>query len=347
MQLPWVRHHNLRGAGDGFIWPNLSLLPEGGYTRAVWYADDDVPDHARVRYMAQGERFVRTPFVEMALREIVDSTITRLEESGLRHTALQKEWSAIRATPADERDFCLAAARLGLDPYSLADGISEKLVAASERLGKDLLDEYLDAIDVDLMDDGVRWVEESSDRIDEMAQPGGRRPLPALVTSGSDDTSAYLPWERGYQEAAKLREMLNLSIIEAFAVEEFFAVAEHQFVGRGLQALAARSNGGEGALVLAKSVASGPARFTEARALWHLLHEPNRDRFLITENRSDRNRTARAFAAELLAPASGIADRIDADPSLATQSDIEQAAEHFRVSPVLIQHQIQNQLAYA
>jgi len=35
-QETWLRQHNLRGAGNGMPWPDLTLVPEGGVTRVVW-----------------------------------------------------------------------------------------------------------------------------------------------------------------------------------------------------------------------------------------------------------------------------------------------------------------------
>ena len=33
---PWLRQHDLPGAGDGMAWPDLTLVPEGAVTRVVW-----------------------------------------------------------------------------------------------------------------------------------------------------------------------------------------------------------------------------------------------------------------------------------------------------------------------
>ena len=53
---------------------------------------------------------------------------------------------------------------------------------------------------------------------------------------------------------------------------------------------------------------------------------------------------ARAFAAELLAPAAGIRQFLD---RLGRQDDLalESTAQHFGVSPILIRHQYDNQVA--
>lgn len=46
----WARHHNLRSVGEGFFWPNLSILPEGRLTRLLWHADEAPSPHSPLRY---------------------------------------------------------------------------------------------------------------------------------------------------------------------------------------------------------------------------------------------------------------------------------------------------------
>jgi len=346
-QWPWMRHHNMRGVGDGFIWPNLTFLPEGDFTRVVWAADAEPVTGARIRYTTHGESLLRTAYLEAAFQDVVHSTITRLEEAGVQDTPLQREWEALLRTPDDERDFCVAAARLGLDPYDVPQPMSDAIIRVGREVDADLLSDYLDAVDLDRVDSGVDWLKRSAAIIHEMAQ-GGQvgTPLDLTQAASGPQSPAYLPWERGYDQAVSLREVLDIPVTESFPVEDFFAVRKHRFDGRGLQALGAPANGHKGALVLARSVPRGPARFTQGRALWHSIFESSRSQFLLTEARSDRNRTARAFAAELLAPAEGIATVIGSDPVLASQSDVEHAAQHYRVSPLVVQFQIRNQLAY-
>ena len=46
----------------------------------------------------------------------------------------------------------------------------------------------------------------------------------------------------------------------------------------------------------------------------------------------------------MLAPASGIAQYLRQPDRPVTQDDVEEVATHFRVSPMLVQHQVENQL---
>src|SRR5215468_10061643 len=51
---PWLAQHNLRGADDGMAWPNLTLVPEGNGTRAVW-APDACPGLGGIRFVSVGD----------------------------------------------------------------------------------------------------------------------------------------------------------------------------------------------------------------------------------------------------------------------------------------------------
>jgi hypothetical protein len=52
-----------------------------------------------------------------------------------------------------------------------------------------------------------------------------------------------------------------------------------------------------------------------------------------------------AGPAELLAPAQGVAQQLGDGADVITSEDLEPVARHFRVSPMVIQHQVENQLA--
>jgi Zn-dependent peptidase ImmA (M78 family) len=79
-----------------------------------------------------------------------------------------------------------------------------------------------------------------------------------------------------------------------------------------------------------------------SRAFWHVICE-DEPHFLVTAAYTDHQKVERAFAAELLAPTEGIAKELD-NISMVTQEDLEQVAEHFGVSTMVVEHQLENQL---
>ncbi len=111
------------------------------------------------------------------------------------------------------------------------------------------------------------------------------------------------------------------------------------FADAGLQALGGSSGSGSATLVLTPRK-SQTKRFAAARALWHFGGPDRADRFLLTPARTSAYQAERAFAAEFLAPADGLRQIL---PVVADDA-LEATATHFGVSPLLIRHQVDNQL---
>jgi Zn-dependent peptidase ImmA (M78 family) len=90
-------------------------------------------------------------------------------------------------------------------------------------------------------------------------------------------------------------------------------------------------------------VAAVSAAF-EVRIEWRVLTRPRQHSFMLSAARGHDERVAGAFAAELLAPAEGIRRSLEA---LGRQDDaaLEAVAWHYGVSPLLVRHQYDNQLA--
>jgi Zn-dependent peptidase ImmA (M78 family) len=122
-------------------------------------------------------------------------------------------------------------------------------------------------------------------------------------------------------------------------------VKKHLHPDQGLQGLGGLSADGGAALVLRRQFKKPVLRFSMGRALWHLTEDHSAERFLLTTSHTDRQRSERAFAAELLAPAQGVLQFVPTGGGIVTAEDVEDIAGHFSVSPLVIRHQVENQLA--
>jgi hypothetical protein len=111
-------HHSIRASGDGFAWPDLLIVPDDSETRLVWGGDSAHPSNWPIKFLTRGDFRVQSEHVQHELELLVTGTLTRLSEQGVTGTVLEKEWAAIQQTDPDEAEYCRAAARLGLDPYS-------------------------------------------------------------------------------------------------------------------------------------------------------------------------------------------------------------------------------------
>jgi hypothetical protein len=341
-----LHRHNLRSAGEGFRWPDLTLVPEGQTTRLVWWRDREVPTTIPIRYIGQGESFLDGKAVETTLSAFVESVLTRLSEQGVAHTTLAAEWDNLKQTDQEEAQFCLAAARLGLDPYSEAAAIESEILRAADQLGEHVFDDFVDAVSPQQIGAGLEWIAEARSLIESQSGPANqivgrlRADLHRETTVGPRNR----PWERGWQQAGRLRQLLGAQVEEVFDLSDLVVPKVRSTPDRGLQAAGGASGGSTPVVVLGRAQSDEVSRFTLARGLWRILsqHDPL---FLVTAAHTDKQKAERAFAAELLAPAAGIAQRLEDGAGAITMEDLEPVAQHFRVSPLVIQHQVENQLA--
>ena len=340
-----LRRHSLRAIGDGFLWPNLLVVPEGDQTRLIWRRDSPAAPDRVIRFLTQGDVLVDRASVTREFSGLISEVLTRLAERGVSGTPLHKEWQAIQETDRDETAYCLAAARLGLDPYSEAEPYERSILGAAERLSGRLLDDFFDAVEPDSIDQDLAWIDSARQLIGREDHADQMTAVQSLRSEvGANYRDEYeAPWERGWRQARRICGVLGANETEPFDLT-FFVSGVHQQVGdRGLLAAGGAGERVAPIVVIGQHRAESTRRFTLARALWHQVWD-DEPVFLVTTAYTDRQKVERAFAAELLAPASGIAHLLGFDPSEASPEDVDQVAESLNVSPMVVQHQLQNQL---
>lgn len=337
-----ARRHCMRSAGDGFLWPNLIIVPEGSETLLRWSTDGIQPPGRGIRYLGQGNKLVDSVLVTRVLAGVVESVIARLNDQGIDDAPLLEEWDAIQQADEEEVQFCLAAARLGLDPYSEAAAYENALVRSGRELQGKLLEDFLNVVNPQRLDSALDWVASARDVV---AGSTGRQELLLTTRAALRDefsTGDRLPWRRGWRQARRVREECGLDPGARIDPGRYVTSVSRPLVDGRLQAVGGTgSNLVAAAVVLGGSPKENARRFTLSRALWHFLAEDD-PIFLVTASYNDRQKIERAFAAELLAPARGIEERLGSD-SLA-EEDLEEIADHFGVSVKVVEHQIQNQL---
>ncbi len=340
--------HSVRASGDGFAWPDLLIVPDGDQTRFAWESDRQAISNRPVRFMGRGDAWVGGDIVRHQLGALVNSVLTRLSEQGISGTALAREWEAIQQTSQDEADYCRAAARLGLDPYGDAEVYEDQIIEAAGTLSDNLLEDFFDAVDPDRMKTALDWlsrarrtIERSARRL-ETAQP--EIPLAAkaeMTLEGASDNVA--PWDVGYHQARSIRDQIAPDKTLPFDVERYVETTTRQGGDLSLQAVGRGASLGSPFVVLGRSGLPTSKRFTLSRALWHSIWDSS-PTFVVSSAHTYRQRVERAFAAELLAPADGIAEILESSPAAATQDELEKVARHFGVSSMVIDHQVRNRL---
>lgn len=245
---------------------------------------------------------------------------------------------------SDERSYCIAAAQLGLDPFAEADEYESAIIGAAERLPQELLQDFFDAVHADRLAPAVDWlttataeastlVGEELDEIRSIRRALASRPV----------LNEVVPYQVGWNQAQVVRRALGLDDESRLAVDQYVSQQFRPGADTSLQAVGVAPGHARPAVALGRRVNTSATRFVLGRVLWHRLatDEPS---FLITTAYTDRQKIERAFAAELLAPAAGIEARLEVPPNEAVHKDLGSVAEHFGVSTILVEHQIDNQV---
>ncbi len=345
---PWVQRHSLLAAMEGGALPDLMIFRDDRAVVARWTPDHENSVHPFLRFTGSGEVQMDPAEAEHGLSELVREVLERL--AGLEDPdvkSLQEEWAAVLASMQSERELCEWAARLGLDPYDadelteeIADLLSERIPGLEGSIRNDLLD----AGHVLSLQEDLVWLNRAHSAALDAGAPTGAE---ARLTKETDARTAH---ELGYACAQATRQYLSepdgqepVGDMEDLLHRLGWAqspsrTADVQPKGR-LEAVLERSDEGGSVAVTHNGDAAGN-RFRLARAafLRHFGSDQAGCR-IVTSTYTAEQRASRAFAAELLAPAANIAKHIGEQVS---PNEIDQLARHYKVSPFVVSHQIQN-----
>lgn len=333
---------DLRAGSEGMDLPCIRLSPEGSEICIAWTAY--VHSGARVDFLDSGSCVLPRHEVESGLSGFIDRVVARLEEKEIEGTVLQEEWEALLRLSPDERQFCVAAANLGLDPFALPEEVEAEILGAAELLDAPVLEDFYLAASAEGL---LRQARSIAGAIENLQQAQHGNPDIVRLRDAVNRTSpGGRSWSTGYHAAELAREELGLA--EKGISLEFLQdlVAPHLIEElddlRHLDGVVV-SNCNTGATGVARSFGAkhvAGRKFRLARFLCERLTLPPSSASLVTGEKSTRQKINRAFAAQLLAPADSLRRRVDQRGI--SREEIEEIAEEFEVSALVIEHQIEN-----
>jgi hypothetical protein len=327
-------------------WPNLTLIPEGATVQATWFWDR-APIFESVRFAVNGRATIRASDALEGLATAVENVLGRLAETGHPNTRLAEEWAAVSDTDAEEADFCRTVARLGLDPYSIDDDLADQVITVASRISAEVAADFFDTADPAALDDAATWAQQAMAAA-QAASADAREDLSVLLEAVTPvkDILADLerPWRAGYEMARRVRQELGVGNTADFDPSPWVGIGQISGASHGLQGVGAVNDGRCGAVFGNEPVGTPSRRFGSARVLGRALMESDAAAFVLSSARGRKERAAGAFAAELLAPADAIREGLTV---IGEQSDaaFEAVARYFKVSPLLVRHQYDNQIA--
>jgi hypothetical protein len=164
---------------------------------------------ASVEFLGSGVSYLLFSEFQDSVTHLVESCINRLEDFGIFNTLLQQEWTEITSTQGEEFDFCVAAASMGVDPYSIDGMSSDTIVSIAERLPPSLLGEFFAATEVTSLAGHSESISAAIESTRRARTESSRLKLltGAFVPDGKTSSSA---WVGGYKVARHFRRAIGL-----------------------------------------------------------------------------------------------------------------------------------------
>ena len=343
------RRHALRSGREGYAFPDLEIVSSGARTHLAWKRN--LSPWSKVEFLEEGQIWTDSNEFQESCSDLVDQVIRRLLSLGVAGTFLEEEWTAIQAGDQGESEFCRTTAGLGWDPYDLDDEGRALVLRLAEVLNGAVLEEAIAALDPLTLTTGSATIANAIEdaKSNELSLDRLKRVRRQIL--GEADFSRLDPWDAGYSAARRLRRDLDLDGHPLPTMEEVVKVlgedpaslekARHpvSFQGAGLvDGVITRGEGDNPAFAF-RNFYGYNWRFHFCRALAEVLASPGTD-MLLTRAHSERQQRNRGFAAEFLAPSSGLRKKVSGP--VVDAEDIDELAVEFGVSSRLIEHQVVN-----
>jgi hypothetical protein len=333
--------HELAAAGHGFLWPNLTFTGDSHSIQVIGRPSPPLSEEP-VRFLADFVETVPSDTFERAIDDFLQLVLARLRTLGLEHSDLELLWTDVcgeRRTPetAILRRF---EALLGFDAAEAPQGLLSRMVSLLTSAGEQAAGEIAPACVGPDPGSALSAIEEVA------SLPGIKGSWLAAETLRSRVLSAanppmWRPWEQGRSLARAVRQTqgwngqpLNDNLVasmldlRAADLQPSRSVGAVPFLG-----LAVRESG-NGVRLHFRKRNRAALRFEAARLFCDGLVAPEGDHWLpATDNKTSRQKVQRAFAAEFLCPIESLDDFLSGDYS---QERIEDAAEHFGISPLAV-----------
>ena len=350
---PWVHRHSLLAAREGGALPDLTMFRDGDAVLVRWLKDGGDASHPSLRFVHEGQARLSPDIVQGSVTTLVETVLQRV--ANLPHAdvaQLRDDWRDLCRLTAEETKLCAWSARLGINAHyedELSNSASERLIAAIDRLESPLAEDLLDATALDAIQSNLKWIEDAHRRARTV-----RRTLTV-------DSVPHQPWHRvlgengstayaaGYGDARAIRTHAGMdqrgppdmaSLLGRLGWADPPLLTIDTKPSSHLQAVVDHGQGDIPVLAAHPPADERSKRFLLARSLYLQAISRGTERRLVTSSHTWAQRASRAFAAELLAPADALRDRIRNESVSARE--VAHYADEFVVEPVLIERQLEN-----
>jgi hypothetical protein len=337
----WPYAHRMSSIGAGYVWPNITFISDG--SRVVLIPEPSSPNAKPFRYIADMPLVVSGPQFEFAVDEFVAQVLDRLNVEKAANTNLCRLWCDLVAERANPKEAIRRKleALIGAEPDEADAATIDRLEADGREIG-------LAAVTELAADQGIAGKTHTVSELRSIAATAGysAKPSDAVAlhhASGLPTLDEAPAWVRGAEAARQLRNQVHLGAapISNSRLEEMAGVSRDLLKGpkKYDEMSFALDDNIESRVVLGSKWETG-RRFNLARLLGDRLCMPDGGKLkAATRTYTYRQKMQRSFAAELLCPFEALEDWLREDYS---NEAMENAAEHFTVSPRLIETMLAN-----
>ena len=337
----WRQAHSVAAAGEGYIWPDVTFACDGESVGISTNPSQIPPPYESIRYLSQINTRIPAEEFEREVDLFMEGILSRIHSLNMHDDYLQALWYEIvaeRGDPGTARWRKLEAL-CGCDPDEAPTQLIETLLKEQQTLGFSAIEEVaaLGRQTTNTLLDSILGLLANL----EIPSGGGfQGTMPTLQTTWIPNSDAR-PWEQAANFAQHVRQDTGFGnkAITDTKLADLLCTKASVFTDRSTTAvpmpIAFRTDAAGGFNLYFNSKWSTSRRFTSCRLLGDHLYRSDMERMLpATKVKTARQQFQRAFAQEFLCPFDALLEMIQtAQPG---DDDIEEAAQHFGVSPQLV-----------
>lgn len=348
MDAEWRIAHSVAAAGGGYIWPN-AIFASNGESLAVTSHLRSIPaPFEPIRYLNAMATRIKAAEFERKVDAFLAGVLSRTDSLGIHDDNLPALWSEVVAERRDPE--CSRRRKLealcGYDPDEAPEEMLVALIEDKGRFGESALEE----VAAEGRQSVAQMLEPILDLARSPAKPargGFRGTLPELKRRQRYDAETS-PWKQAANLARLARSEWGLTStqpIDDKALGDLLGTKPKIFKDRtpgpSPLPIALHTNTNGRVDMYFNSTWSTSRRFSASRLMGDHLHRARNERLLpATKAGTSRQQFQRAFAQEFLCPFDALMDNIQTDQP--DEDDIQTAADHFGVSPLMVQTTLVN-----
>ena len=344
----WLAAHNARNVGHGYVWPDLSFSSDWQSVH-VATRPSSVYGAEPIRYLNRIDYELPISEFEKGVDDFVNGTIARLHSVGETNTNLSALWDEVmeeRDDPDLSQQRALEAC-MGYDPDEAPSGLLDSLLDQMNSYGKSAMREVAAAC----KDQAVSI---ATDIHGEAHRNGMTVSVPNYgeirARIATPLVSFDAPWRRAEHAAAIARKVWGVNppisteeLCELLSIQES-SLAEEESGKWSLLIAGFRDDANTNSdsfHVLLNKPRETSRRFDLARIVGdHIAADANDMLLPGTRCYTSRQKFQRAFAQEFLCPFDTLRDHPNMNAP--DDDDIQDAADYFSVSPLMIQTTLVN-----